>query len=480
MKSLNELTFTEARRLLKSGDVSSVDVTKACLKQIASLNGALNVFLEVYEDEALEAADRSDARRLDGKTLGPLDGLPIALKDNILYQGRRCTSGSKILESYIAPCDATVTRKLKEGGAVILGKTNMDEFAMGSSTEYSAYGATKHPRDPERVPGGSSGGSAAAVASSMCLAALGSDTGGSIRQPAAFCGVVGLKPTYGRVSRSGLVAMASSLDQIGPLTKNVEDAATLLELLQGVDSADQTTAIEEDFTAIEREDLKGVKIGLPRQAWGNGISDGVREDTEQAIKDLESLGATITEIDLPFAEESLAVYYVLMPCEVSANLSRFDGMRYGLRMQNLPLFETYAASRAHGLGTEVKRRILLGTFALSRGYYDAYYVQAKKVQTLIKRAYESAFQEIDIIVTPTAPTTAFKIGEKTNDPLEMYLEDIFTVGANVAGLPAVSLPCGNHEGLPVGLQFIGNWFREDKLLSVAGAYEKFVAMRPRI
>lgn len=480
MKSLNELTFIEARRLLMGGDVSSVDITKACLKQIESLNGALNVFLEVYADEALEAAERSDARRLNGKTLGPTDGMPIALKDNILYQGRRCTAGSKILESYIAPSDATVTRKLKEGGAVILGKTNMDEFAMGSSTEHSAYGPTKHPRDPERVPGGSSGGSAAAVASSMCLAALGSDTGGSIRQPAAFCGVVGLKPTYGRVSRSGLIAMASSLDQIGPLTKNVEDAATLLELLQGVDPADQTTAIEKDFQADAYEDLKGVKIGLPRQAWGEGISAGVREDTEQAIKDLESLGAAIAEIDLPFAEESLAAYYVLMPCEVSANLSRFDGMRYGLRMENLPLFETYAASRAHGLGTEVKRRILLGTFALSRGYYDAYYVQAKKVQTLIRRAYESAFQEIDIIVTPTAPTTAFKIGEKTSDPLAMYLEDIFTVGANVAGLPAVSLPCGNHEGLPVGLQFIGNWFREDKLLSVAGAYERFVAMRPRI
>lgn len=472
MKPLNELTITEARALLDEGAASSRAITQACLDQIRSLDGALHAFLNVYEEDALAAADRSDARRADGIAIGVLDGIPLALKDNILVQGKRCTAGSKILANHIAASDATVTRKLLEQGAVILGKTNLDEFAMGSSTEHSAFGPTRHPRDPERVPGGSSGGSAAAVASNMCLAALGSDTGGSIRQPASFCGIVGLKPTYGRVSRSGLIAMASSLDQIGPMTKSVEDAGIVFAAIHGEDALDQTTADTRPFERNWKKDLKGVRIGLPRQAWGHGMNGDVRENVSRAALALKSLGASVEEVDLPYADEALAVYYILMPCEVSANLARFDGMRYGLRKESLPLFETYASSRAEGLGAEARRRILLGTYALSRGYYDAYYLQAKKVQTLIRRGYEDAFKQVDVLLTPTAPTTAWKIGEKDTDPLAMYLEDIFTVGVNVAGLPAVSVPCGDTEGLPVGMQLIGNWFDEAKLLQIAHAYER--------
>ncbi|MEK7655240.1 MAG: Asp-tRNA(Asn)/Glu-tRNA(Gln) amidotransferase subunit GatA [Patescibacteria group bacterium] len=469
---LNELTISDAARKLRAGDVSSREITDACLKEIHSKNVTLNAFLDVYEEEARLAADRSDERRAEGDSFGSLDGIPIALKDNILYQEKRCTAGSKMLANYTATTHATVTRKLLEAGAVILGKTNMDEFAMGSSTEHSAFGPTKNPRDLERVPGGSSGGSAAAVAARMCPAALGSDTGGSIRQPASFCGAVGLKPTYGRVSRSGLMAMASSLDQIGPITTTVEDAETLLEVIQGYDSDDETTADVENFSSVKRESLSGVRIGLPKQAWGEGMDSGVRERVEQAIRVLEEAGAKVKEVDLPYADAALAAYYLIMPCEVSANMARFDGIRYGIRTGGLPLFETYAHARASGLGPEVRRRILLGTYALSRGYYEAYYLQAKKVQTLIRRAYQDAFEQVDLLVTPTAPTTAFKIGEKTSDPLTMYLEDIFTVGVNVAGVPAVSVPCGDFEGLPVGLQLVGKWFREAELLSAARIYEE--------
>ncbi|MBI4139150.1 Asp-tRNA(Asn)/Glu-tRNA(Gln) amidotransferase subunit GatA [Candidatus Uhrbacteria bacterium] len=467
-----DLTLTKARHLLRQGEASSRELADACLAEIRSRDGAIHAFLDVYEEDARAAADRADDRRADGRSAGPLDGIPIALKDNLLYQGKRCTAGSRMLATYTAVTNATVTQKLLDGGAVIVGKTNLDEFAMGSSTERSAFGPTKHPRDPERVPGGSSGGSAAAVAARMCPAALGSDTGGSIRQPASFCGVVGLKPTYGRVSRSGLIAMASSLDQIGPIATTVDDAAMLLEAIQGRDPLDQTTANVEPFVPDWREDLAGVRVGLPTQAWGAGIDRGVRERTEEAIRMLARAGAEVKEIDLPYADEALAVYYVIMPCEVSANLARFDGVRYGLRKEGLPLIETYAAARAEGFGPEVRRRILLGTYALSRGYYDAYYLQAKKVQSLIRGAYEEAFREVDVIATPTAPTTAFRIGEKTADPLTMYLEDIFTVGVNVAGVPAVSVPCGDAEGLPVGLQLIGSWFKEADLLAVAQVVER--------
>lgn len=472
MKRLNELTIAEMRSKLDGGEVSSVEVTKACLDEIRSLDGALHALLETFEDDAMTSARQSDDRRERGERAGVLDGIPLVNKDNILLQGKIASAGSKMLSNHVAASDATVIRKLKEQGAVILGRANMDEFAMGSSTEHSAYGPTHHPRDPERVPGGSSGGSAVAVAANFCAASLGSDTGGSIRQPAAFCGVVGLKPTYGRVSRSGLIAMASSLDQIGPITKTVEDAALVLQAIQGQDVMDQTTSDHKAFVPAWRENLSGVRIGLPRQAWGEGMSSGVRESVTAAVKALEAAGATITEVDLPYADEALAVYYVLMPCEVSANLSRFDGMRYGLRKEGLSLIETYTRSRSEGLGAEVRRRILLGTYALSRGYYEAYYLQAKKVQTLIRRAYDEALREVDILLTPTAATTAFKIGEKTSDPLAMYLEDIFTVGVNVAGLPAISVPCDTSEGMPVGLHLTGRAFDEATLLAVARVYEE--------
>jgi aspartyl-tRNA(Asn)/glutamyl-tRNA(Gln) amidotransferase subunit A len=473
MMNLNECSIVGARTAMDQGDASSVDLTRACLDAIRSRDGSVHAFLDVYEEEAMEAATRADDRRADGRGLGVLDGIPIALKDNILFQGKRCTAGSKILSTHIAASDATVTRKLVEQGAVILGKTNLDEFAMGSSTEHSAYGPTVHPRDPERVAGGSSGGSAAAVAANMCIAALGSDTGGSIRQPASFCGIVGLKPTYGRVSRSGLIAMASSLDQIGPMTKTVEDAALLASAVSGVDGMDQTTVEMPPMDVTWREDLRGVRIGLPREAWNvKGMDDGVRAKVQESIQLMRSLGAEIVEVDLPYADEALAVYYIVMPCEVSANLSRFDGIRYGVRKESLPLFETYATSRAEGFGPEARRRILLGAYALSRGYYDAYYLQAKKVQTLIRRGYESAFRDVDVLLTPTAPTTAWKVGEKSNDPLAMYLEDIFTVSANVAGIPAMSVPCGDVAGMPVGVHLAAPWMQESTLLAVAGAYER--------
>ncbi|MFH1077760.1 MAG: amidase family protein, partial [Patescibacteria group bacterium] len=395
-KSLHELTIIEAVDLLESGEATSLDLTTSCLDHIRGLDGSIHAFLEVFEQDAVDAANRSDGRRARGEAEGPLDGIPLAIKDNMLVQGKRCTAGSRILSTHVAASDATVVRKLRDAGAVFLGKTNMDEFAMGSSTEQSAYGPTRNPRDPDRVPGGSSGGSAAAVAADMCLGAFGSDTGGSIRQPASLCGIVGLKPTYGRVSRSGLIAMASSLDQIGPMTKSVEDAALLFQATQGRDSQDQTTSDAAPFVPAWSDDLKGVRVGLPRQAWGEGMSDEVREHVMAGVGTLKELGATVVEVDLPYADEALAVYYLLMSCEVSANLARFDGMRYGLRHEGVPLFETYAKTRAAQLGPEARRRILLGTYALSRGYYDAYYLQAKKVQTRIRTAYEQAFRDVDL------------------------------------------------------------------------------------
>ncbi|MDO8617345.1 MAG: Asp-tRNA(Asn)/Glu-tRNA(Gln) amidotransferase subunit GatA [Candidatus Uhrbacteria bacterium] len=477
--SLLKQTIESAGSSLERGEFSSKELTEAYLKQIRGLNGPLNAYLTVFEEDATQAAQRSDERRSRGESLGPLDGIPLAIKDNICVQGTRTTAGSKMLDNYVAVNDATVITKLKNVGAVILGKTNMDEFAMGSSTEHSAYGVTKNPHDLARVPGGSSGGSACAVAADLCVAALGSDTGGSIRQPASFCGLVGLKPTYGRVSRSGLIAMASSFDQIGPLAKTVKDAEILFNAIQGSDKLDQTTVEKRETRKEKRENLHGLRIGLPKQAWGDGMSDGVRTHVMEGVKILEALGAEIKEVDLPYADEALAVYYVLMPCEVSANLARFDGMRYGrreaghsLQLTAYNLFDTYARSRGHGFGPEVRRRIMLGTYALSKGYYDAYYRQARKVRTLIRHAYEAVFREVDILVTPTAPSTAFKIGEKISDPLAMYLEDIFTVGVNVAGVPAISISCGLHEGLPVGMQIIGKIYDDASILNIANAFEK--------
>jgi len=471
MALLLEQTIRSAADGLASKAFSSTELTKAYLSQIRGLDLELHAYLDVFEGTALDQAHASDERRASGKELGVLDGVPLAIKDNILIQDQRATAGSQILANYRAAYDATVITRLRKAGSVFLGKTNMDEFAMGSSTERSAFGPTKNPRDLARVPGGSSGGSAAAVASDMAIAALGSDTGGSIRQPASFCGIVGFKPSYGSVSRSGLMAMASSLDQIGPMTKTVMDAAVLFEAIRGVDKLDQTTV---DFGLVKyetRKDMKGVRVGVPRQAWGEGMTAGVREHAEEALETMKQAGAELIEIDLPYADEALAVYYVLMPCEVSTNLSRFDGMRYGQRETRPTLIETYVKSRSENLGEEVRRRIMLGTYALSKGYYDAYYRQARKVQTLIRRAYAAAFETVDVIVTPTAPSTAFKLGEKLNDPLAMYLEDVYTVGANVAGLPAISVPCGSHEGLPVGLQFIGKMGDDGQLLSTARVFE---------
>ncbi len=473
MPKLSEHTIRSAADGLESGAFSSVELTKAYLQQIRGLDMALHAYLDVFEGTALDLAHASDERRASGALRGELDGVPIAVKDNILISGHRATAGSKILETYEATYDATVTKKLKDAGAVFLGKTNMDEFAMGSSTERSAFGPTKNPHDHARVPGGSSGGSAAAVAADMAVAALGSDTGGSIRQPAAFCGIVGFKPSYGRVSREGLMAMASSLDQIGPMTKTVEDAAILFDAIYGVDPKDQTTVDGGPVKTALPARLDGAKVGVPRQAWGlDGMTPGVRAQTENALAVMKALGATLVEIDLPYADEALAVYYVLMPCEVSANLARFDGIRYGRREAAETLIETYEKSRGQGLGEEVRRRIMLGTYALSQGYYDAYYRQARKVQTLIRRAYRKAFEDVDLIATPTAPSIAFGLGEKLTDPLAMYLEDVFTVGANVAGLPAISVPCGLDDGLPVGFQLIGPAMGDAAVLDAAHALEQ--------
>lgn len=472
--SLLEKTILSASAGLANGEYTSEVLTQAYLTQVKGMNGALNAYLTVSEEEALLAARASDERRVRGEAYGPLDGVPIALKDNILMQGIRATAGSRILENYIAPYDATVVTKLRAQGAVVLGKTNQDEFAMGSSTEHSAFGRTKHPRDFDRVPGGSSGGSACAVAADLCVAALGSDTGGSIRQPASFCGIVGFKPSYGRVSRYGLMAMASSLDQIGPMTKTVADARILYEATQGVDSHDQTTHAFAETAS--KKSLKGLRVGLPTQAWGgSGMTKEVRQTVETVIERLRAAGAECVDIDLPYSDEALAVYYVIMPCEVSANLSRFDGMRYGHRAGGENLLETYQRSRHEGLGAEVRRRILLGSYALSAGYVDAYYRQARKVQSLIRAAYATAFTQVDVLLTPTTPSVAFKAGEKTADPLAMYLEDIFTVGVNVSGVPAISLPCGEVAAMPVGMQLIGAYGQDAQLLSLASDVEALLA-----
>lgn len=465
-------TIRDAAEALSRKDVTARELTQRYLDKIKKEDKDIHAYLRVNEEMALAQADASDVRRANGESKGALDGIPLALKDNICVRDTITTAGSKILESFKAPYDATVASKLLSHGAVVLGKTNMDEFAMGSSTENSAFGPTKNPVDPTRVPGGSSGGSAAAVAADLCVAALGSDTGGSIRQPAAFCGIVGFKPSYGRLSRSGLIAMASSLDQIGPMTRTVEDAAILYAATVGRDVLDQTTVDVPETPFVRRDHLRGVRIGLPREAWGEGMSEEVRNSVVLARDLLTTLGAELVDIDLPYADAALAVYYVLMPCEVSANLSRFDGIRYGDRAKAASLLDTYMESRAQGLGTEVKRRVLLGAYALSKGYYDAYYRQARKVQTLIKRAYDKAFSQVDVLLTPTTPSVAFKLGEKINDPLSMYLEDVFTVGVNVAGLPAISVPCQPDGMLPVGVQLIGKRFEDVRLLETADVFER--------
>lgn len=471
--SLATSTIAHLRQRLKAGEITPRDIVQDVAKAIEARNGELGAYLSYDTEAALKEADQADQSL-------PLGGIPIGIKDNLNVTGQPCTCASKFLaENYTAPYDAGAIQKLRQGGAVPLGRLNMDEFAMGSTTENSALGTTRNPRDTRRVPGGSSGGSAAAVAGDIAIAALGSDTGGSIRQPAAFCGCVGLKPTYGRVSRFGLVAFASSLDQVGPITKTVEDAALLLNHLCGKDDRDSTSLNVEvpDFTSGIGKDIKGLRIGLPKEYFIDGTHAGVSAAVDAAIQKLESLGAIIEQISLPHTELGVATYYVLAPAEASANLARFDGVRYGHRSSSASdLMEHYLKSRSEGFGPEVKRRILLGTYMLSSGYYDAYYLRAQKARTLIRNDFTEAFSKVDVIVSPTSPAPAHKLGELKDNPLAAYLEDVFTIPVNLAGLPGISVPCGDVElegvKLPVGLQLIGKPLDEVTLLRAAHAYEQ--------
>jgi aspartyl-tRNA(Asn)/glutamyl-tRNA(Gln) amidotransferase subunit A len=477
---LAHATLKEVIDGLEKQDFSAREVTDACLAVAEKNASRTSAYVQLLADEARRNADEADARRRYSLQKSPLDGVPVAIKDNMMLVGSRTTAASNIIKDYQSPYDAAVTRKLREAGVTFLGKTNMDEFAMGSSTESSCHGPTKNPWDVERIPGGSSGGSAVAVAEGSATVALGSDTGGSIRQPAAMCGVVGLKPTYGRVSRYGLMAMASSLDQIGPITKSVEDAAIMLRAIEGRDPMDSTSVELQDGWGLPDawpESLKGLRVGLPKEYFVSGMDADVEKSVRDAVATLERLGAEVREVSLPHADSALAVYYVLMPSEVSANLARFDGIRYGARKAGETLEQTYRQSRGQGFGKEVRRRIMLGTYALSSGYYDAYYLKALKVRKLIADDFAAAFQDVDVIVTPTSPTTAWKLGEKTEDPLAMYLADIYTVSVNVAGLPAISVPCGLAKGLPVGLQIIGRHFDERTVLTAAHAYETAAGLR---
>ena len=469
------LTIKKIHHGLVKKEFSSKELTKSFFDFIKKEDKNINAFLALSEDLAIKQSEKVDENIANGKGPGVLGGIPMAIKDNILIDGLNCTAGSKILENYKAVYDATVIKKLKAGGAIFLGKTNMDEFAMGSSTETSAFKITHNPHDLERVPGGSSGGSAAAVASEMAIAALGSDTGGSIRQPAALCGTVGLKPTYGAVSRHGVMAMASSLDQIGPFTKNVEDAALLLKVLSGEDRMDATNAsvnYGDNLLNPKLENIKNLKVGIPEEYFVDGLDKNIASKINDVVKDFEKLGIKTKKISLPHTKYALSCYYIIMPAEVSANLSRFDGVRYGARAQAENLIELYKKSREFGFGPESKRRILLGTFVLSSGYYDAYYGRAQKVRALIKKDFDEAFKNVDVILTPVTPTPAFKIGEKTDDPLAMYLSDIFTIPVNLAGVPAVSIPVKNNIGLPIGFQLIGKHFREADILGIGQFYEK--------
>ncbi|MEK7088857.1 MAG: Asp-tRNA(Asn)/Glu-tRNA(Gln) amidotransferase subunit GatA [Patescibacteria group bacterium] len=449
MIDIKNLTIEKAGEMMKNGELTSVDLVSACLKNIEEKNKELNVFLEVFND-VLEQAKKADEIVKSGKGT-KLTGIPIAIKDNILITGHKVSSGSKILENYKASYDAFVIKKLKEAGVILIGRTNMDEFAMGSSTENSAYGPVKNPIDSSRVPGGSSGGSAAAVASGMVLGALGSDTGGSIRQPASFCGLVGMKPTYGTVSRSGLTAMSSSLDQIGPFAKTSEDAKIIFDCIAGHDEMDSTSI---DLIS-PKFNLGGKIIGIPRDFLKEGVDPEVLQNFEETLEKLKKKGYKIKDVVMPYLKYSLPVYYIIMPAEVSTNLSRLDGVRYGLRKEGNNIFDSYKKSRSAGFGLETRRRIILGTYVLSHGYYDAYYNKAWKVRRAIMREYENIFKDVDFIMTPTVPTTAFKFGEK-KDPLQMYLSDIFTVSANLAGLPSISIPSGfSSLGLPFGVEFTG-------------------------
>jgi len=468
-------SIRELHQQLVSKARSAVEITTEILQRIETLEPKLHSFLCVTADNAIAAAEKVDAKIAAGETIGLLEGIPIGIKDNLCTRGIPTTCGSRILEGFVPAYESTVTQKLQDAGAVMVGKTNLDEFAMGSSTENSGYQVTANPWDLSRVPGGSSGGSAAAVAAEECVVALGSDTGGSIRQPASLCGVVGMKPTYGLVSRFGLVAYASSLDQIGPFGRTVEDAAILLQAIAGYDAKDSTSLKVEipDYTQALKPNLKGLKVGVITETFGEGLDDIVAQKVREAIAQLKSLGATVQEISCPRFRYGLPTYYIIAPSEASANLARYDAVKYGIREEADSLIEMYTKTRAKGFGTEVKRRIMLGTYALSAGYYDAYYLKAQKVRTLIKQDFDQAFEKVDVLVCPTAPTTAFKAGEKTSDPLSMYLSDLMTIPVNLAGLPSMSIPCGfDGQNLPIGLQLIGNVLREDILFRVGYAYEQ--------
>ncbi|HBW84629.1 MAG TPA: Asp-tRNA(Asn)/Glu-tRNA(Gln) amidotransferase GatCAB subunit A [Gammaproteobacteria bacterium] len=468
-----EKTVAELSRSLSRREISSVELTKAYLERINRYNGSLNAFITVCEESALTQAAQADTARDNGQT-SPLLGIPLAHKDIFCSSGVKTTCGSKILHNFTAPYDATVVSRFKEAGAVMLGKTNMDEFAMGSSNETSYFGPVRNPWDTDRVPGGSSGGSAAAVAADLCAVATGTDTGGSIRQPASFCGLTGLKPSYGRISRWGMIAFASSLDQAGPICKSAEDAALMLNTMAGIDTKDSTSADVpvEDYTAELNNSLEGLRIGIPRQHFAEGLSTGVEQAIQEALNVYRELGAKIIEIDLPNNHLSVSAYYVVAPAEASANLSRFDGVRYGYRCDSpVDLEDMYKRSRSEGFGDEVKRRIMVGTYALSAGFYDAYYRKAQKIRRLIKQDFNSAFQQVDIIIGPTSPHTAFNLGAKT-DPIAMYLEDIYTIGVNLAGLPGMSVPVSTVHGLPVGMHLVTNDFAESRLLNVAHQFQQ--------
>ena len=468
-----EKTVAELSKALHLREVSSVELTRAYLQKIATVNEKLNTYITICDEFALAQAEKADQRISSGDQ-NPLVGIPLAHKDIFCAKGIKTTCGSKMLENFVSPYDATIVTKLNKAGTVTLGKTNMDEFAMGSSNETSYFGPVKNPWDSTKVPGGSSGGSAAAVAADLCAIATGSDTGGSIRQPASFCGVTGFKPSYGRVSRWGMIAFASSLDQAGPISKNAEDAAIIMNVIAGADNLDSTSAKEPvvDYTASLNESLRGLKIGVPKQHFAKGLSTEVEESIRQSLKEFEKLGATIKEVDLPNNHLSVPSYYVIAPAEASANLSRYDGVRYGYRCENpTDLKDMYMRTRSEGFGSEVKRRIMVGTYALSAGYYDAYYQKAQKIRRLIKNDFDSVFSTVDVIVGPTSPHTAFGIGT-TTDPVKMYLEDIYTIAVNLAGLPGISIPAGFGGNLPIGMQIIGREFAEAKLLNVAHQYQQ--------
>ena len=469
-------SIRELHEQLVKKERSAVEITQSYLDRIRAVDAQVNSFLLVTDDRAIAQAKAVDAKIAAGDAIGLLEGIPIAIKDNICTQNIRTTCASRILENFVPPYESTVSQKLIDAGMITVGKTNMDEFAMGGSTETSAFKKTRNPWNLECVPGGSSGGSAAAVSAGEAPVSLGSDTGGSIRQPAAFCGIVGMKPTYGLVSRYGLVAFASSLDQIGPFSTTVEDSAIMLGAIAGYDAKDSTSLKLDvpDYTQFLKTDLKGKKVGVIRETFGEGLDPEVEAATRTAIEQLKALGAEIIDISCPRFRYGISAYYIIAPCEASANLARYDGVRYGHRVEDADnLLDMYKRTRAEGFGAEVKRRIMIGTYALSAGYYDAYYLKAQKVRTLIKQDFEAAFNQVDVLVSPTSPTTAFKLGEKLADPLSMYLDDLMTIPVNMAGLPGLSLPCGmDSKGMPIGLQIIGNVLREDQIFQAAYAYEQ--------